>query len=127
MSKESKTLEEVMKADSVEKEKAEQELQALQVKLKAATEKMLLTSRRLTSGKTHQTGSPSGAQISRQDVSAFAIPKGTSEQRDETGGDDAKTDPESPADESDDTLQSAGISDGTVEGNAAVAVAEPAA
>ena len=42
MSKESKTLEEVMKTDSVEKEKADQELQALQVKLKAATEKMLL-------------------------------------------------------------------------------------
>ena len=38
MSKESKTLDEVMKTDEVEKEKAEQELRALQEKLKAATE-----------------------------------------------------------------------------------------
>ena len=136
MSNVSKTLGEVMKAEreaAVVKEKAEQELRALQEKLKAATVKMLLL-------KTHQIGSPSGAQISQQDdsvekeqreltkdVSAFATPKGTSEQGDETGGNDAKTNPESPADESGNTLQSAGISDGIVEGNTADSFIEPAA
>ena len=100
---------------------------------------MKTTTRRLTSGETRQTGSPSGAQISQQDdsvekeqreltkdVSAFATPKGASDKRDETGGNDTKTDPESPADEIGITPQSAGISAGTVEGSTAVAVAEPA-
>ena len=72
MSKESKTLGEVMKAEreaankeliaAVVKERAEQELLALHKKLKAANDKMLLL-------QTRKTGVPSGAQSSQQDNS----------------------------------------------------------
>ena len=121
MSKESNSLGEEMKAEreaAEVNEQAEQELRALQVKLKAATEKMLLK-------KTRKTGPSSSAQSSQQgdsveekqreltkSISASALPKGTSERKDEIGGNDAKTNPESPADKSGNTLQSAGIADG---------------
>ena len=121
-------------------------LLALQKELKAAREKMMLLTHKTGSPSStkqiepDKTGFPSGAQSSQQgdsvdekqreltkDISASTLPKGTSERRDETGGNDAKTNPESPADKSGNTLQSAGISDGIVEGNTAGSIIEPAA
>ena len=73
MSNVSKTLGEVIKAERVVKEEAEQELLALQEKLRAANEKMELLQTRKTGSpssakqtETHKTGFLSSAQSSQQ-------------------------------------------------------------
>ena len=121
MSDKSKALGEEMKAEREAREakvKAEQELLALHEKLRAAKEKTELLQTRKTGSpssakqtETHKTGFPSSARSNQQgdsveesqreltkDISASTLPKGTGERRDETGGNDAKTNPESPAD-----------------------------
>ena len=130
-----------------EKTAQQQKLLALQEELKATNEKMRLLQTRKTGSpnstkqtETHKTGFPSSARSSQQgdsveekqreltkDISTSTLPKGTGERRDETGGNDSKTNPESPADKSGNTLQSAGIADGVADGNTADSVIEPAA